>query len=146
MTAGYPAGGPPSLTVADGERWIDLRSDTVTQPSLAMREAMFTAALKPFAGERTILEIPKVLSVRLRPQDPQDRQRQNYPAFKMPDGSVSVRAELVDSGAAVRIAVSDTGPGISEDGRKQLLFESCRGRRARRFAEERFNLCIVHSW
>jgi threonine aldolase len=43
MSGGYPAGGQGSTTSVDGERWIDLRSDTVTQPSLAMREAMFAA-------------------------------------------------------------------------------------------------------
>ena len=31
-----------------------------------------------------------MLSVRLRQHDPRDRKRQNYPAFKMPDGSVPV--------------------------------------------------------
>ena len=50
----------------------------------------FTVNLKKFAGEKTILEIPNVLSVRLRQHDPRDRNRQNYPAFKMADGSVPV--------------------------------------------------------
>jgi threonine aldolase len=45
MTGGYPADGHGSTIGVDGERWIDLRSDTVTQPSLAMREAMFAAPL-----------------------------------------------------------------------------------------------------
>ena len=49
-----------------------------------------TVNLKKFAGEKTILDIPGVLSVQLRQHDPQDRKRQNYPAFKMPDGSVPV--------------------------------------------------------
>lgn len=31
-----------------------------------------------------------MLSVRLRQHSPSDRNRQNYPAFKMPDGSVPV--------------------------------------------------------
>jgi threonine aldolase len=43
MTAGYPAGSGARPYAADGERWIDLRSDTVTQPSPAMREAMLVA-------------------------------------------------------------------------------------------------------
>ena len=44
MSTGYPAGaGASQIVAAGGERWIDLRSDTVTQPSAAMREAMFTA-------------------------------------------------------------------------------------------------------
>ena len=50
----------------------------------------FTVDLKKFGGEKNILEISDVLSVRLRQHDPLDRNRQNYPAFKMPDGSVPV--------------------------------------------------------
>ena len=50
----------------------------------------FTVDVKKFDGEKKILEIPNVLSVRLRQHDPLDRNRQNYPAFKMPDGSVPV--------------------------------------------------------
>ena len=50
----------------------------------------FTADLRKFDGEKNILDIPSVLSVRLRKHDPRDRQRQNYPAFKMPDGSCPV--------------------------------------------------------
>jgi hypothetical protein len=50
----------------------------------------FTADLRKFEGEKSILEISNVLSVRLRHHDPLDRKRQNYPAFKMPDGSVPV--------------------------------------------------------
>lgn len=46
--------------------------------------------LKKFDGEKNVLEIPNVLSVCLRQHDPLDRNRQNYPAFKMPDGSVPV--------------------------------------------------------
>ncbi len=50
----------------------------------------FTVHLKRFEGEQTVLEIPGVLGVRLRQNDPGDRNRQNYPAFKLPDGSVPV--------------------------------------------------------
>lgn len=46
--------------------------------------------LKEFPDDREILQIPNVLSVRLRQASPNDRGRQNYPAFKMPDGSVPV--------------------------------------------------------
>jgi len=56
----------------------------------------FTVDLKRFDREKSILEIPNVLSVRLRPHDPHDRKRENYPAFKLPDGSVPVlEASLV---------------------------------------------------
>jgi len=58
------------------------------------RAAGFTVrfTLKPnqFHGERKILEIPRILEVCLREQDPNDRRRQNYPAFRMADGSVPV--------------------------------------------------------
>ncbi|UCG50090.1 MAG: hypothetical protein JSU94_09940, partial [Phycisphaerales bacterium] len=47
-----------------------------------------TVDLKKPDGGKSILEIPNVLNVRLRRHDPLDRTRQNYPAFKMPDGSV----------------------------------------------------------
>ena len=49
-----------------------------------------TVNLEKFDGEKDILEIPNVISVRLRQHDPFNRTRQNYPAFKMPDGSVPV--------------------------------------------------------
>ena len=50
----------------------------------------FKVDLKKFDGEETILEIPKVLNVRLRQHDALNRRRQNYPSFKMSDGSVPV--------------------------------------------------------
>ena len=49
-----------------------------------------TADLKKFDGQPIILDMPGVLSVRLRRHDPLDRNRQNYPAFKMADGSLPV--------------------------------------------------------
>jgi hypothetical protein len=50
----------------------------------------FRADLKELGSPRSLIEISNVLSVRLRQHDPLDRNRQNYPAFKMPDGSVPV--------------------------------------------------------
>lgn len=50
----------------------------------------FTVNTRSFQGEKTILDIRDVLQVRLRQHDPKHRDRQNYPAFKMPDGSVPV--------------------------------------------------------
>ncbi|MCX6877377.1 MAG: hypothetical protein NTW21_26745 [Verrucomicrobia bacterium] len=50
----------------------------------------FALDLKKFDGDKTILEMPDVLSVRLRQHNPSDRGGQNYPSFKMPDGSVPV--------------------------------------------------------
>lgn len=48
------------------------------------------AVLYKPAGSRKILEIPSVLDLCIRQHDPSDRSRQNYPAYKMPDGSVPV--------------------------------------------------------
>jgi len=64
----------------------------------------FAADLKPFADERTLLEIPGVILVRQRQQDPANRERQNYPAFRMPDGSVPVlEATLTLHSRSIRI-------------------------------------------
>lgn len=45
---------------------------------------------KTFNEPRTIVEIPNAIAVRLHHHDPLDRDRQNYPAFRMSDGSVPV--------------------------------------------------------
>lgn len=78
---------------------------TAQKPQAALAPAPMRAApgftvkltvdLKRFDGEKVILEIPGVLGVRLRQHDPLDRKRQNYPAFKMPDGSVPVLESTV---------------------------------------------------
>ena len=49
-----------------------------------------TVDLKKFNGEKKILEAPEVFSVVLRQHNSSDRKRQNYPAFKMPDGTTPV--------------------------------------------------------
>jgi len=50
----------------------------------------FTVNIKDFNAEQILLEIPGVVKVQLRQVDPNNRDRQNYPAFKMPDGSLPV--------------------------------------------------------
>ncbi|MBM4093273.1 MAG: hypothetical protein FJ276_28260 [Planctomycetes bacterium] len=72
------------------------------QAKLAASESLvdgFTVKLavdfKELDRESTLLEIPDALRVRLRRHDPRDRNRQNYPAFKMPDGSVPVMEATV---------------------------------------------------
>jgi hypothetical protein len=49
-----------------------------------------TVDLAQRAAGQLLVDIPDVLSVRLRQHDPRDRGRQNYPAFRMPDGTVPV--------------------------------------------------------
>jgi hypothetical protein len=48
------------------------------------------AVLERSPVPQTLVEIPGVVSLRSRLHDPLDRDRQNYPAFKLPDGSVPV--------------------------------------------------------
>jgi hypothetical protein len=50
----------------------------------------FTADMKKVDTEKVILEIPDILKITLRPHAVNDRKAQNYPAYKMPDGSVQV--------------------------------------------------------
>ena len=50
----------------------------------------FTVNMEIPTFDRHILEIPGVLDVCLRQHNPLDRNKQNYPAYKMPDGSVPV--------------------------------------------------------
>ncbi len=58
--------------------------------SLKTFTVQFTASLKNPSGETRLLEIPDVLSITLRQNDPDDRNRQNYPAYPLPDGKVPV--------------------------------------------------------
>ncbi|HTN07258.1 hypothetical protein [Agriterribacter sp.] len=46
--------------------------------------------LQPFTGEQMLLEVPGLISIKLRQADPKKRDRQNYPASVMPDGSLPV--------------------------------------------------------
>ena len=62
----------------------------VTAGSINSFAVKLAVELRKFEGQKTILEIPEVAFVRLRQHDPRDRNRQNYPAFKMPDDSVPV--------------------------------------------------------
>ncbi len=50
----------------------------------------FRVALKEFGDTQDILDMPNVLNVRLRQATRADRAKQNYSAFKMPDGTMPV--------------------------------------------------------
>ncbi|MGN6494833.1 MAG: hypothetical protein ACTHLE_22785 [Agriterribacter sp.] len=62
--------------------------------SAGKKEDGFTIKMRvnfqPFAGEQTLLEIPGMVTVKLRQADPAIRDRQNYPAALMQDGSLPV--------------------------------------------------------
>jgi hypothetical protein len=51
---------------------------------------LFTAEAGSNPGDRVLVDIPEVLTVRLRPHAPGDRDRQNYPAFRTAEGAVPV--------------------------------------------------------
>jgi hypothetical protein len=90
----FNASQPPKSTLSVQAPQADLAVHAETTTSSFT--VKFTVDLKKVDGEKHILEIPNVLSVRLRQHDPLDRTRQNYPALKMPDGSVPVlEANLV---------------------------------------------------
>ena len=86
----------------------------------------FSVDLKSFAGEETILEIPQVVHVRLRQHDVKDRRQQNYPSFKMPDGSAPVleasitlqlpteKSEIRDMTVGIPLAILDKPMGKHE--------------------------------
>lgn len=61
----------------------------------------FSVNLKSFSGEVVLLEVPGMVSVKLRQADPQNRERQNYPAAVMPDGSLPVLEASINLGAPV---------------------------------------------
>ncbi len=54
---------------------------------------------QPFEKEQEIMEIPGVTWVRIRQADPNNRQRENYPASPMPDGSVPIVEAVLRLGA-----------------------------------------------
>ncbi|MDR2955421.1 MAG: hypothetical protein LBV43_10100 [Prevotella sp.] len=74
-----------TLTAQDANGELTVPADTTKGFTIK-----FTAVLKEFEGEKTIIEIPEILTVRLRQHDANDRARQNYPAYKMKNGSVPV--------------------------------------------------------
>ncbi|MCD7935646.1 MAG: hypothetical protein LUG98_02170 [Tannerellaceae bacterium] len=83
---------------------------TVTQPHGVLPSpadtafsVRFTIDLNDFPQERRILEIPRILRVDLRQHDPLDRKNQNYPAYRMPDGTVPV----LEANLSLRLPVED---------------------------------------
>lgn len=80
-----------------GKKAISTLNTEIHQANLTNPETVekgftvrFTADLTGISNDQTLMEIPQILAVRFRLHDPADRDRQNYPAFKMPDGTVPV--------------------------------------------------------
>lgn len=88
---------PNSWSVVDKAMPVSVLGQSKTSEKLHVADDInngfticFTADFSDPTKDRKILEIPEVLEVRLRPHNPLDRDRQNYPAYHMPDGSVPV--------------------------------------------------------
>lgn len=101
----YQNPGQPAVIKLRSMRWnFDTEQPALSMLTALVPQAEFTRAanptdsftvklkvdLKELDGNRTVLEIPDLLSVRLYQHDPSDRRRQNYPAFALPDDSVPV--------------------------------------------------------
>ena len=63
----------------------------------------FTINITDFNEEKQVLEIPEILSIAMRNHDATNRKHQNYPAYKMPDGSVPV----IEASLALQLPVGD---------------------------------------
>lgn len=65
----------------------DFTTDNTKQESFTIK---MLVNLQPFSGEQMLLEVPGLITIKLRQADPGNRDRQNYPAAKMQDGSLPV--------------------------------------------------------
>ncbi|WP_165024348.1 hypothetical protein [Dysgonomonas sp. ZJ279] len=77
---------PAQGTIGKGSK----SGEFVTKDPVAGFTVKFNVNLEKIEGQQNILEIPDVLSVHLRRVSPDVRDRQNYPAYKMADGSLPV--------------------------------------------------------
>lgn len=79
-------------TVAQSQLTATLSADSLSAPKEIEKgfTIRFNVDLAVPTFDRPILEIPEVLTVCLRQHNPLDRNRQNYPAYKMTDGTVPV--------------------------------------------------------
>ncbi|MBX3256142.1 MAG: hypothetical protein KF862_18540 [Chitinophagaceae bacterium] len=83
----FTAKGAPHATLRAGQTKGELVTENTKQESFTIK---MLVNLQPFTGEQMLLEVPGLISVKLRQADPQNRDRQNYPASLMPDGSLPV--------------------------------------------------------
>lgn len=72
----------------------------------------FTVNLEVPTFDRHIIEIPGVLDVCLRQHNPLDRNKQNYPAYKMTDGSVPVLEAVLELKSPVDERIERMAVGI----------------------------------
>lgn len=77
---------PAQGTIAKGSK----SGEFTTQDPAKGFTIKFNVNLEKSEGQQNILEIPGILSVHLRRDSPDVRDRQNYPAYKMSDGSLPV--------------------------------------------------------
>ncbi|OJY88216.1 MAG: hypothetical protein BGP13_06645 [Sphingobacteriales bacterium 40-81] len=83
----FTASGTPSATLSTSRPKGDFTTDNTRQESFTIK---MLVNFQPFSGEQTLLEVPGMITIKLRQADPENRDRQNYPAAKMQDGSLPV--------------------------------------------------------
>ena len=83
----FTASGTPSATLSTSRPKGDFTTDNTRQESFTIK---MLVNFQPFSGEQTLLEVPGMITIKLRQADPENRNRQNYPAAKMQDGSLPV--------------------------------------------------------
>ena len=79
--------GAPQSSLGTQKSRGDFQAPATTENGFTIR---FTADLEKLGQDACLLEIPWVLRVNLRQGNPQERTRQNYPAYKMQDGTIPV--------------------------------------------------------
>ncbi len=83
----FVAGQAPKASLNTNQPNGEFNTDNTKQESFSIK---MSVNLKSFSKEEKLLEIPGMLSIKLRQADPTDRSRQNYPASLLPDGSLPV--------------------------------------------------------
>lgn len=83
----FTASGAPSAILSTSRPKGDFTTGNTKQESFTIK---MLVDLKPFSGEQMLLEVPGLITIKLRQADPENRDWQNYPASVMPDGSLPV--------------------------------------------------------
>lgn len=85
---GFPAEGKVAISaVSTRKPQAEFASPRELNRSFTVK---FSIEVKDCPADRVVLNIPAVLQVRVRQHDSKERARQNYPAYRMADGSVPV--------------------------------------------------------
>ena len=119
----FEGGGPPAIVLDKGNLE---GSPALPEGGLSSFTVKMSVDLDGSCGEAVLFEIPGVLTVRKRPGDPSDWNIQNYPSYRMPDGTdpvleavLTLRSRVFDYEAremtvGIPLAVLDRPSGAHE--------------------------------